>query len=80
MWVNHLEVVFAAQPLAEADHAIENLCEGCAAFAAFQFTFGHTAPAARRLNSGPLSPLLQGRGYEFHVLLLRRFQRRAVCD
>ena len=44
----------SAQQLAAADLAIENPCEVSFAFGAFQIKFGHTAPAARRLSSGPL--------------------------
>ena len=42
-------------PLLAADLAIGNLCEVSIAFAALQPKFGHAAPAARRLSSGPLA-------------------------
>jgi hypothetical protein len=40
----------AAQKVHEADLAVEDFCAGAFAFVAFQVQFGHTTPAARRLN------------------------------
>jgi hypothetical protein len=44
-------MIFAAQPVAGADLAVENPFEAGLALAALQFTFGDTASAARRLSS-----------------------------
>jgi hypothetical protein len=43
-----------AQQVAGADLAVENPFEVGLAFAALQTKLGDTAPAARRLSSGPL--------------------------
>jgi hypothetical protein len=55
-----------SQQAVVADLAVESRFEASFAFAAFPFKFGHTASAARRLNSGGNSKL------DHLVSLLRR--------